>query len=266
LPLNLITVIDYIMKFWQSFQPVFYILIGLAVFLIVVGCINRAVKKLRERGALTRSAEGKFKLIVIFAGLAIYVTYVFTIIKAETFWILAIVVAAVTGLILYSVRSLFENLFTFLIISSSNIIREGERIILKFGDEEIEGYVTELNEYYVVIRTHHNAFVYVPNSRIAQAIIVRPSQTTLKLKLSISVDGSTNVDQLIKFLEDVVLRSKLINKSTVQIRPVEIYENRIVVVIEADVLNPRNVDQAYAEIVDLVRTMLPHRVRIEVPE
>ncbi len=263
--MDLETVLSYVVRFWQSFQPVLYALIGLVALLVAIGLINRIVGRLRRSGAITRSAEGKFKLIIVLIGITLYLSYVFTLIKSEALWILAIIVGFSVGLIFYSIRHFFENLFTFIMISSSNVIREGERVIVRLGENEVEGHVVEMNESYVVIRTLHNALVYIPNTQLVKAVIVRPSQTTLRLKVTVRAGEreTIDIDSITRAIESVITSCRLIDKSNIQVRPVEVYDGTLVVVIEADVLNPRNVDEAYTEIVNRLRTVLQHRVKIE---
>ncbi len=266
--MNIETLVSYLLRFWQSFKPVLYAIIGLAVLLIAIGLFNRVVGNLRRRGAITRSAEGKFKLIVVLIGITLYLSYIFTLIRSEALWILAIIVGFSIGLIFYSIRHFFENLFTFIMISSANVVREGERVIVRLGDSEVEGHVVEMNESYVVIRTLHNAYVYIPNSQLAKAIIIRPSQTTLRLKITVrAVERETmDMDSIVKTIESAVMSCKLIDKANIQVRPVEVYDGTLVVIVEADVLNPRNVDEAYTEIVNRLRAALQHKVKIELIE
>ena len=252
--------------FWERYQPVLYAILGFVVLLAIVSGVGRVLSRLRARRIITRSAESKVKLIVLILGISLYISYVVSLIKAETLWFLVALTVIVGGVILYSVRGFLENLFSYLVISTSSVVREGERVVIRLGDEEVEGLVQEMNENYVVLRTEHNALVYIPNSLLSKAIIVRPMLQTLKLRISLRGNNHIDVSNIVRSVQEALRRARLISKTSIQVKPVEVYENRVVVLIEADILNPKNVDEAYTEIMNVLRASLPHKVRIELAE
>ncbi len=260
---------SYLTDVLRTYEPLFFLLLGLAVLLLVLLGINRTISKIRERGIITRSAESKLRFLIALIGFVAYATYALSLFHVETVWITIVILASVLGLILYSMRSYFENLFTFIIISSSGLLREGERVVIKLGEEVVEGYVADMNENYVVIRTSHNALVYIPNASIARAVIVRPSQATLRIRLSVSTNGGGEIDveHAQKLIRDAIARSKLVNKTSIEVKPVEVLEDSAIFMIEVNVLNPRNIDECYTEIVNLLRASLPYkRIRTELVE
>ncbi len=256
----------FVLWFWERYQLVLYIVIGFVVLVLVVAGIGRALSKLRVRGVITRSAESKVKSIVLILGISLYVTYIVSLIKAETIWFLIALTVIAVGVILYSVRGFLENLFSYLVITTSNVVREGERVIVRLGEEEIGGLVQEMNESYVILRTEHNALVYIPNSILSKAVIIRPLLQTLRLRLSLRSSNHIDVSNIVRVVQEALEKAKLISKTSIQVKPVEVYENRAVIIIEADVLNPRNVDEAYTEIMNVLKASLPHKVRIELAE
>ena len=260
------TLLQYLVWLWEKYQPVFYIIIGFVVLLLIVTGISRAVSKLRARGLITRSAEGKIKSIMFILGISLYVTYTVSLIKAETIWFLIALTIIAVGVVLYSIRGYLENLFSYLVITTSNVVKEGERVIVRLGEEEIGGLVQEMNENYVILRTEHNALVYIPNSLLSKAVIIRPLLQTLRLRLSLRSSNHIDVSGIVRIVQEALEKAKLISKTSIQVRPVEVYENRAVILIEADVLNPRNVDEAYTEIMNVLKASLPHKVRIELAE
>lgn len=260
------TILGILQLFWERYQPILYAILGFIVLLTIVGGVSRVLSRLRARRIITRTAEGKIRLIIFILGISLYISYVVSLVKAETLWFLIALTVIVGGVVLYSVRGFLENLFSYLVISTSSVVREGERVVIRLGDEEVDGLVQEMNENYVVLRTEHNALVYIPNSLLSKAIIVRPMLQTLKLRISLRGNNHIDVSNIVRSVQEALRRARLISKTSIQVKPVEVYENRVVVLIEADVLNPKNVDEAYTEIMNVLRASLPHKVRIELAE
>ncbi|MCC6014835.1 MAG: hypothetical protein LM564_03925, partial [Desulfurococcaceae archaeon] len=65
---------------------------------------------------------------------------------------------------------------------------------------------------------------------------------------------------------NVVRSSKLVDRSSVSVKPLEVREDRLVLLVEAEAINPRNVDECYDELVKALIREIPYKVSIEIVE
>ncbi len=260
-------VFNKIALFYSAYAPYINMALGLLCVCIALLTVSKIISSIKVREVVTRSAEIKVKRFFTVIVLTVYAAYVLSLFFPVMIYLTISLLLLFASYILYLLRDDLINTFSYISIITSGTLREGERVIIRMGGESYEGVVTEVNEKYVVLRTGHNALVYIPNFAILRSVVVRPSLTTLRLRIMLkSVEGSIDVNTLIRSVEEIVRSSKLVNKASVQVRLLEVQEDRVSLLIEADVVNPRNVDEAYAEIINSLKSGIPHRIRVEIEQ
>ena len=241
---------------------IFVPLVALLVFIYIVGFI---IDKLRMRGVISRGVEQRFKAFIYTIALIIFVVHITSTIYANN---VALSIAFVVALILfalYAVRYFIENLFSYFVVVLSGIVREGEHVMVRINNDVVSGVVVSIDELYTVISSQHNVYVFIPNTAILKSIVMRPRAASIAFKITFYGLESAGVEDVMRFVEDAIASSRLINRSSVNIRLVEARGSSVTVLAEAEVLNPRNVEESYLEVMNILRQKLkPYKVRIEV--
>lgn len=241
---------------------IFVPLIALLVFVYIVSFI---IDKLRMKGVVSRSAEQRFKAFIYSIALIIFVVHITSTIYANNITLSIAFIVALILFALYAIRHFIENLFSYFVVVLSGIVREGEHVMVKLNNDVVSGVVVSIDELYTVISSQHNVYVFIPNTALLKSMVMRPRAASIAFKITFYGIESAGVEDIMRFVEDAIASSRLINKSSVNIRLVEARGNSVTVLAEAEVLNPRNVEESYLDVMNILRQKLrPYKVKIEV--
>ena len=107
-----------------------------------------------------------------------------------------------------ALQDTLANLFSGLYISVSSQIRVGDYVKLNSGEE---GYVSDITWRSTTLRALSNNYIFIPNSKLAQAIITNYNLPDKKLSLSVNVKVpfDADTDQIEKMLVEEALREKI---------------------------------------------------------
>jgi small-conductance mechanosensitive channel len=107
-----------------------------------------------------------------------------------------------------ALQDTLANLFAGLYISVSSQIRVGDYVKLNTGEE---GYVSDITWRSTTLRALANNFIFIPNSKLAQAIITNydlPNKS-MGMNINVRVAFDSDTDQIEKLLVEEALREKI---------------------------------------------------------
>jgi small-conductance mechanosensitive channel len=107
-----------------------------------------------------------------------------------------------------ALQDTLANLFAGLYISVSSQIRVGDYVKLSTGEE---GYVTDITWRSTTLRALANNYIFIPNSKLAQANITNYNLPTKSLGMSINIHAAfdADTDQIEKLLVEEAMKEKI---------------------------------------------------------
>ncbi len=249
----------------SGWAPLFYLIASLLVIYALYYALRIFLSRLRRRGIISRRFEETAKLLGLAILVAMFIPAVVSIITAHPLApILSVAVAViVVSVILASIMGYISNSLSYLVVALTSSIRDGEYIKVVVDGKEYEGRAILVEGNYMILKTEPGASVLIPYSRLLRSVIVKLSQMPLVLRIRVASPGS-NVSEVVERVAEAVKKSRLVNKATVSVRPLEIGEDSVVLAVEAETQNPRNVGECFEDIVKTLIRELPYKVTIEV--
>ncbi len=245
---------------------IIYIVLAIAIVATVYTIIKKVLSSLRVRGVISRRVEETGKMIVLIISIIIVIPMLLSSIFAvtEAKWIAIAILFIIIFIGLYSFRNYLENSISFLFIVSSGIINDGDNIRIEIGDKSYEGTAIIREGEYMILKTNHGSYIYIPYSIILKSIIIKTVQSHITAKLYIHGQG-IDIERLVNDVSNIIRKSsKYIDKSSISVKPVEAGDNGVTLLIEADIVNPRKIDECYEEMVKIITRELPYRASIEI--
>jgi small-conductance mechanosensitive channel len=107
-----------------------------------------------------------------------------------------------------ALQDTLANLFAGLYISVSSQIRVGDYVKLNTGEE---GYVSDITWRSTTLRALANNFIFIPNSKLAQAIITNYNLPNKSMGMSITIHAAfdADTDRIEKLLLEEALKDKI---------------------------------------------------------
>lgn len=246
-------------------MPVLYLVASLLVVYAAYYAVKVFLSRLRLRGLISKRSEETIKLAslitiaVIVIPVAVSAVVPHPLVPTVSLAISIMVIAV----ILFSIMGYLTNALSYLLIALTSTLKDGEYVRVLVEGREYEGRVQLVEGNYVVLRSESGVSVHIPYSRLLGSVIVRLSQLPLVLLIRVSKPGS-NLDEVIGKVYKALRTSKLIDKNSVSVRPVEVSEDVVVLEAEVETMNPRNVGECYEELVRTLIKELPYKVSIEI--
>lgn len=170
----------------------------------------------------------------------------------------------------YVVTMYISNLFSYLIISLSNIIVEGDYIRVDIGEKSYEGRALLSMGEFLELRTDDGNVVYVPYSKLRSSVVTKLAGAIVNLKL-VMKGSNLNVADAMKTVEMALSSSTAIDKGGSSVELTMVQETgektEAAFMIRARLVNPRNVERAKEEIMRyFLKAELPYDVSVAVAE
>ncbi|MEM2207836.1 MAG: mechanosensitive ion channel family protein [Sulfolobales archaeon] len=256
---------DGIAEILTNWLPVLYLAISLALIYLAYYTAKISLAKLRLRGIISRKFEETAKLIalaitaVIVLPAAISALVPHPLVPTVSLAVSLIVIAVV----LFSIIGYVANSLSYLIVALTSTVRDGEYVRILVDGREYEGRVLLVEGNYMVLRTEPGASVMIPYSRLLRSVIIKLSQLPLVLRIKVVKPGG-NIDEVVEKVANAVRKSRLVNKTSVSVKPIEASEDGVVLIAEAEAVNPRNINDCFEDLVKILMKELPYKVSIEV--
>lgn len=246
------------------YQIIMPIIITTVIVIIIYVAIKKILAKIRSKGLISRGAEEAIRF-AFFAVLTVIVVAIalsswFQIhIVAITFVALLLIIS---GFILYSMRVYIENTISYILFVSSNIVKDGDTVKVDIANKIYEGRINIAEGGYAVIDAGDNK-VYIPYSTLLKSVIVKSLHNMAKFKLTIK-GQSLELNKVVSEIKDIILKDlKMINRENVDIKPVKVKDEEIVLSISIEIPNPRNLSECYETLTKLLTWKLPYKFSLE---
>ncbi|MEM1931169.1 MAG: hypothetical protein QXL79_03535 [Sulfolobales archaeon] len=248
-----------------NWLPVLYLAISLALIYFVYHAAKLSLSKLRLKGIISRKFEETAKLIalavtaIIVLPAAISALVPHPLVPTVSLAVSLIVVAVV----LFSIIGYVANSLSYLIIALTSTVRDGEYVRVLVDGREYEGRALLVEGNYMVLKTEPGTSIMIPYSRLLRSVIIKLSQVPLVLRIKVVKPGG-DIDEVVEKVASAIRKSKLVNKTSISVKPVEVSEDGVVLVAEAEAVNPKNVNDCFEDLVKILMKELPYKVSIEV--
>lgn len=248
----------------SSWLPVLYLVISLALIYAVYYAAKVSLARLRLKGIISRRFEETAKLIALAVAAVIVIpAAVSTVVPHPLVPTVSLAVSLiVVSVVLFSIIGYIANSLSYLIVALTSTVKDGEYVRILVDGKEYEGRVLLVEGNYMILRTEPGASVLIPYSRLLRSVIVKLSQLPLVLRIKVMKPGSS-IDEVVERVTNAMRKSRLVNKTSVSVRPVEVSEDGIVLIAEAEAINPRNVNDCFEDLVRILIKEIPYRVSIE---
>lgn len=161
-------------------NPSFNIDIILTVLIIIFYFVSaRALKKYitkyGKKRQFTRSQRIKLVRLLKFflsIGFILILTLVWGL-NMKDIWVLGSVILGFIGVAVFAVWSLLSNVLAAYILFFSEPFQIGDFVILKDGDNSIEGEVMNMTTFYVKVKLDNGAIANIPNNVTFQKILIK---------------------------------------------------------------------------------------------
>ena len=241
-------------------SSVLHVIIALLIILIVYVAIGKVLSSLRSRGAISRRVESWIKLLVLVVAILIVFPIVLSSYIQQSYWFSIAILVITFTILLLSLKTYLENIFSYLIIVTSGIVRDGENIQIVFGGYSYEGKANLLEGNFMQIITEDNKAIYIPYKHLLSAVIIKSQQYMLKMKVHFY---GHNID--IEKIGNVIVNTLQKMRVTVyDIKPVEIHGEKVTFLIETSIRDSKDATHILSNICRKLSTELPHRFEIEV--
>lgn len=249
----------------SAWIPLLYFIASLLVIYVAYYVLRISLSRLRLRGVISRRFEETAKLLGLAVLIAIVVpAAISTVVAHPLAPTLSVAVAViVVSVILASLMGYISNSLSYLVVALTSSIKDGEYVKVVVDGKEYEGRVMLVEGNYMVLKTDPGTSVLIPYSRLLRSVIVKLSQMPLILRIRVSNPGN-DVSDVVNRVAETIRKSKLVNKATVSVRPLEIGEDSLVLLAETETQNPKNIGECFEEIVKALIKELPYKVTIEV--
>lgn len=256
----------YLQETWGILQQLN--LIPIITAAIIVIAIYVAIKKIlaqfRSKGFISRGTENAIRFIT-FAILALMV-----IVVAVSSWLQVHIVAVTfvallimfVGVIVYAIRTYVENAIAYILFVSSNIVKDGDNVRIYTGSNIYEGRIDVAEGGYAIIDTGDSR-VYIPYSTLLKSVITKMIYNMARFKIRIK-GQSLELEKVISELRNAITKEiKVINRENIDIRPIEVRDDEVVLSISLEVPNPRNINECYETLAKLLMRRLPYKFSLE---
>ncbi|MCS7099525.1 MAG: hypothetical protein RMH84_00290 [Sulfolobales archaeon] len=249
----------------SSWLPVLYLVISIALVYAAYYFARVSLRKLRLRGIVSRKFEETAKLVVLAVAAAIVVPAAISalfphpLVPVVSLSVLVIIAA----LTLFSVIGYVSNSLSYLIVALTSTIRDGEYVRIVVNGREYEGRAMLIEGNYLVLRTEPGVSVLVPYSQLLKSVIVKLSQLPLTLRIRVVKPGGS-LEEIVKRVSDAIRKSKLINKTEISVKPVEVSEDEVVLMVETEAVNPKSANNCFEDIAKILLKEIPYKITIEV--
>ena len=251
-----------IWNFMQTYHLIEVLVISIIVAIIYIA-IRRIVSRFRSKGFISRGTEETIRF-VSFTVLSLIVLAV-----AVSYWLQNYITAAFfitilamfIGVMVYSIRTYIENALSYLIFVTSNIVKDGENVKIDYGGKVYEGRINITEGSYATIATE-NKTVFIPYSVLLKSVITKSLRNVVKFRLRVK-GQNLELDKVIENIRETVKDLKMINRESIDIKPLEIKEDEIILNLSFEVPNPRNIEECYEMLVKLLTREIPYRLSFE---
>ncbi len=154
------------------------LLVGFVIGKIIGRIIEKTFKAIELDKNITRFSGIKYSMSEVTGAIISYLIYIFAIILALNQLhlttkilniIAAIAIAVVIIALLLGIKDFIPNLMAGIAIHNKKHIEKGDYIKVK----DVEGKITSINLTETLIQTQSNEFIYMPNSAIMKAEIIK---------------------------------------------------------------------------------------------
>ncbi len=250
---------------WEAWSPVLYLAISAVIIYATYYVARIALARLRLRGIISRKFEETVKLVVLILTAAIVLPAAFSTVVPHPLvpTVSLAVVLTVVAVVLFSVIGYISNSLAYLVVALTSMVRDGEYVRVLIDGKEFEGRVLLVEGNHVVLKADPGTSVFIPYSRLLRSVIVKMSRLPLVLRVRVAKPGG-NIDEVIEKVYSAIRRSRLVDKANISVRPLGVREDEVVLRVEAEAVNPKNVDDCLEELVRLLLNELPYKISVEI--
>jgi|GEM_PF-639387 len=240
------------------------LLITILCVVVVYLVTRKLLSRFRAKGLISRGTEEAVKIGALLLSAFIVITVAISSwlqMYAASILIVAIIVLII-GTGIYTVRTYVENSISYVLFVSSNVIKDGDFVRIDVGGKIYEGRISMVEGSYATIDTP-NSRVYIPYSVLLRSIITKVTRYTFGFKLKIN-GQNLELDKVINELKEILSREmKMMVKEGLDVKPIEIRDDEIVLQVSIEVMNPRNISECYETLARVLPRKLPYRFSIE---
>jgi len=250
-----------------SYVPILYLIAPLVALVAIYYASKTFLARLRLRGIISRKSEETAKLVILAIAMVITIPAALSAVTPHPL-VPAVSIAVallVVAVVLFSIMGYIANSLSYLIVATTSIVKDGELVRVEVDGKEYEGRALLSEGNYMVLKTESGASVLIPYSRLLKSVIVKLGQVPVLLRVGIEGPRG-NLDEIVRKVANVVRSSKLVEKSSISVRPLEVSDERLVLLVEAEAVNPRNVGECYDELIKALIREIPDQLSIAIIE
>ncbi|MEM1868692.1 MAG: mechanosensitive ion channel [Acidilobaceae archaeon] len=244
------------------------ILILLASF-ISYSIASRILFRLRVRRLLDKSIEEALRLVIALLIAAIALPLVLSLLFSIPYGLLvsvSLLVLLLVSLILAG-REYLANILSYLLVSVSGVVREGEYVRIDLQSNSYEGRVLLSKGEYLALQTDHGHIIYIPYSKLHSSTIIKLASAIINLRVRIKGEN-IEVDRVVKDVENAIANCKFIDRNSISVKISGVSEENstrvLTLLVEARTLNLRNIDKAREELIETLVENLPYEASLSI--
>ncbi|MEM0027506.1 MAG: hypothetical protein QXT53_05805 [Ignisphaera sp.] len=241
---------------------VLYIVVAIAIVIAIYVTIGRILRGLRIKGVISRRAEELIKIIVLVLSALIVIPIAISSFIQYTLWFSISIAIIIIIVVIISLRSLIENTFSYLILVSSGLLRDGEYIQVNVDDGAYEGKVVLLEGNFMEILTPDNRIVFIPYRQVLNSVIVKQSLQILKFRLDVYGHG-LDIDRIVNTVREILSRSRFV-ASINDIRLLEVKEGEASFLVEVGLRTPGATTLCVSDVYKALSKSIANRFRVEI--
>ncbi|MEL9940427.1 MAG: hypothetical protein QW348_06325 [Ignisphaera sp.] len=241
---------------------ILYIVVAIAIVIAIYIVVGRVLRGLRVKGVISRRVEELIKIIVLVLSALIAIPIAISSFVQYSLWFSVTIVVIIIIAVIVSLRPLIENSFSYLILVSSGLLRDGEYIQVNVDDGVYEGKVVLLEGNFMEIITSDNRIVFIPYRQVLNSVIVKQSLQILKFKLYVYGHG-LDIDRIINTIREILSKSRFVT-SINDIRLLEVKEGEASFLVEVGLRAPGVATSCISDVYKALSKSIANRFRVEI--
>lgn len=240
--------------------PIIGAIITLSIIYIL---LKNVLARFRARGIISKGTEEAMR----FASITLLALIIFAIAISMFLQVHLLAIAFIAllmmfiGMIMYATRTYIENAISYMMFVSSNIVKEGDIIEIYINDKVYKGRISIAEGGYAVIDLGDSR-IYIPYNVLLKSIITKVVHNVIRFILRVK-GKNLELAKLVNEVKNILSEIKIVNRENIVIKPIEVENDTLSLIISIEILNPRNIDECYDTITKLLERKLPYGFSIK---
>jgi small-conductance mechanosensitive channel len=211
----------------ESLYPVLYLAITIAIIIVVYGVVKKVLKRLEQRRVISKRVEGVLELVILIVAIAIAIPLALSSYAQYSILFSVVILSVILLALVIAFRDYIANAASYLVIISSGVVKDGERVRVVINGVNYEGKVELLDNGFIQLIKEDGTVTYIPYRHLIHATIVKFKHPILRLRMRFRGHGIV-AENLVERIREMLERFEGVAE-VYDIRPLELREEHIVV-------------------------------------